>query len=319
MSKIENPLVSIIVITYNSSKYVLETLESAKAQTYNNIELIISDDCSTDNTVEICEEWLKENKDRFVRTKLLTVKKNTGIPANCNKGLKAAKGEWIKYIAGDDILLSNCIKDCISFINNNYEISLLFGNVIDFNKYFEKATKIENRLYFKEGIIAEEQYQYLLRGNQGIAPSAIIKKSLIIEVGGFDETFKLIEDYQLWIKIAKKGYKAFSLKNAVVKHRISEHGISSKKNVINCKLIPFIRMLDINVRIKYCLHDLPLIEKVDLLYVNYINRFLIKLGNRKTKIMFLLEKLLKLFNPFFIYKNILKLLLLKHKYIKYRN
>src|SRR5690606_22852216 len=97
----ENPLVSIIVITYNSSKYVLETLESARAQTYQNIELIISDDGSKDATVQICRDWLKENSDRFVHSQLLTVEHNTGIPANCNRGVKASKGEWIKLIAGD--------------------------------------------------------------------------------------------------------------------------------------------------------------------------------------------------------------------------
>ncbi len=57
-----NPLVSIIVITYNSSKYVLETLESAKAQTYQNIELIVSDDGSTDNTIEICKIWIEKTR-----------------------------------------------------------------------------------------------------------------------------------------------------------------------------------------------------------------------------------------------------------------
>ena len=103
-----NPLVSIIVITYNSSKYVLETLESAKAQTYQNIELIVSDDCSTDNTVEICHNWIEQNKERFVRTELITVEKNTGIAPNCNRGVKAAKGEWVKLIAGDDVLHQNC-------------------------------------------------------------------------------------------------------------------------------------------------------------------------------------------------------------------
>ena len=99
------PLVSISVITYNSSKYVIETLDSAKAQTYQNIELIISDDCSTDNTVEICKNWINDNKERFVRTELITVKKNTGISPNCNRANNAANGEWIKEIAGDEIEL----------------------------------------------------------------------------------------------------------------------------------------------------------------------------------------------------------------------
>ena len=101
----KQPLVSIIVITYNSSKYVLETLESAKAQTYQNIELIVSDDCSIDNTVEICKEWIEKDKERFVRTELITAEKNTGIPANCNRGVKAAQGEWVKLIAGDDMII----------------------------------------------------------------------------------------------------------------------------------------------------------------------------------------------------------------------
>jgi len=78
----ENPLVSIIVITYNSSEYVIETLESAKAQTYQNIELIVSDDCSTDETLEICRDWMKKNQDRFVRSELITTEKNTGISGN---------------------------------------------------------------------------------------------------------------------------------------------------------------------------------------------------------------------------------------------
>ncbi len=84
----EQLLVSIIVVTYNSSKYILETLESAKAQTYQNIELIVSDDCSTDNTVSICDRWLHENDFFFFRTKLITTTQNTGVAPNCNRGLR---------------------------------------------------------------------------------------------------------------------------------------------------------------------------------------------------------------------------------------
>src|SRR4051794_20989340 len=99
-----DPFVSIIVFTYNSSNYVVETLESAKAQTYRNIELIVSDDGSTDETIPLCLDWLTKNKQEFLRAEIITVEKNTGIPANCNRGVKAAAGEWVKLIAGDDIL-----------------------------------------------------------------------------------------------------------------------------------------------------------------------------------------------------------------------
>ena len=68
-----SPLVSVIVITYNSSKFVLETLESIYNQTYSNIELIISDDCSSDETINICQNWLYKNKNRFKNIELIDI------------------------------------------------------------------------------------------------------------------------------------------------------------------------------------------------------------------------------------------------------
>ena len=70
----KNPLVSVILVTYNSAKFVTETLESIKEQSYDNIELIITDDCSFDGTVEVCNNWIEKNKTRFVKTNIITVK-----------------------------------------------------------------------------------------------------------------------------------------------------------------------------------------------------------------------------------------------------
>ena len=61
------PLITVAIVTYNSSEFIVETLESIKSQTYHNIELIISDDCSTDTTVELCSNWIKENATHFVK------------------------------------------------------------------------------------------------------------------------------------------------------------------------------------------------------------------------------------------------------------
>ena len=73
------PLVSVVVITYNSSNYLLDTLESFKAQTYKNIELVITDDHSSDDTIAISEKWLIANGSFFYSTKLVKAEKNTGI------------------------------------------------------------------------------------------------------------------------------------------------------------------------------------------------------------------------------------------------
>lgn len=99
------PLVTIIVITYKSADYVIDTLESISQQTYKNIELIISDDRSPDNTLEICESWIEKHKNRFSNTIVTKTDRNGGICYNYNNGLKMATGKWIKYIAGDDELI----------------------------------------------------------------------------------------------------------------------------------------------------------------------------------------------------------------------
>jgi alpha-1,3-rhamnosyltransferase len=91
MEEKEQPLVSVRVITYNSSKTVIETLDSIYNQTYPNIELIISDDCSKDDTVAICREWVNQHKERFARTEILTVPQNTGVSANINRSEKACR------------------------------------------------------------------------------------------------------------------------------------------------------------------------------------------------------------------------------------
>ena len=99
-----NVLVSVVVLTYNSSTTIIETLNSVKEQTYSNIELIITDDASSDTTIDICRQWLDLNGKYFFNFCLITVEFNTGLPANCNRALNASKGEWIKFIAGDDSL-----------------------------------------------------------------------------------------------------------------------------------------------------------------------------------------------------------------------
>lgn len=225
-----DPLVSIIIITYNSSDYVLETLESAKDQSYRNIELIVSDDGSTDDTVEICRKWIDEHKYRFINTKLLSVTFNTGIPANCNRGIHVSSGVWIKLIAGDDMLLGNCIKDCLDYIYSQPQhITALYTNM----NVFENTFNSENFKYVADyskskfnrpGILPKEQLSLLLRDVFYIgAPSFFIKKGLIIELGGYDEEMPF-EDWPMYLKILNKGLKIYHFNQVTVNYRL--HNLS---------------------------------------------------------------------------------------------
>lgn len=291
----ENPLVSIIVITYNSSKYVLETLESAKAQTYQNIELIISDDGSQDETVELCEKWLAENKDRFIDSQIITVEKNTGIPANCNRGVKASKGEWIKLIAGDDVLLNNCVKDNIEHVRNS-DIKVLFSKLRIFDKKAQYDMRPSVVTFFEKE--SDEQFKMLLAYDHvGNTPTIFINKKLIGQLGYYDEEFCLIEDYPFWIKCAQNGNKLHFMNKLTVLYRLHDSSVSmtvrNKNNLVN-----IVDYRNEALKEKYIYPHYTIFGKIRHKYSHFLKKlFLNKTNNASNKRYKILLEIYV--NPFF--------------------
>lgn len=220
------PLVSIIVITYNSSKYVIETLESAKAQTYQNVELIVSDDCSTDDTIKICGEWIEKNKNRFIKAKLIESEKNTGISANCNRGLKPAKGEWLKFIAGDDILLENCIEVSVSY-SVVHKAPICTSALIEFSdesdnqpNRLDQYCHSEQRKFFSREI--KDQYKYYLRDPIFLnTPAWMFNKIVFNTIGAFDESIRMLEDQPFLLKALRAGFNIYYIDKPTVRYRTS--------------------------------------------------------------------------------------------------
>lgn len=275
-----NPLVSIIVITYNSSKFVLETLESAKAQTYQNIELIISDDSSKDDTVTICRKWLEENKDRFVHTELITVPENTGIPANCNRGVRASKGEWIKSIAGDDLLHKKCIEENLLFANeNNYSAvfskAQVFKDVCEETNFLFVRPKVEGQKFYSREIISKEQYKIMLNFNPIPAPTVFIKRSVLFDLGLFNVEYPYVEDYPMYMKVIKAGYKFAFLSQVTVYYRVHSATLSNSKVNINF----------INSTLKFLTTDVMphcnYIRKISIAWNVFFFKIIDKLENHK--------------------------------------
>ena len=114
-------LVSIIVQAYNSADTIVRTLESIKAQTYPNIELIVTDDKSNDDTIETASAWMKQNKDVFQAVKLVTAKQNTGIAGSNNRALKHAKGSYVGFVAADDYMAADAVESYYHFCEQNPE------------------------------------------------------------------------------------------------------------------------------------------------------------------------------------------------------
>lgn len=300
----KNDLVSVVVLTYNSSNFILETLESIKDQTYGNIELIITDDASQDNTIDICEEWIKNNNKRFTNLELLNVSKNTGISANYNRGLKAANGIWAKTLAGDDALLSNSIEDNMNYFAAHPEIRVLFSYCRMYAQNLTEDCFIKlNPSSFPSTIIndeitAAEQYKLLLICNRiPFAPSIVFHLDTQRKYGIVDEKFSFSEDYQLWLSFTKNGFKLFFMEKQTTKYRIHDESVSNqlKKFVINpiyFKTEPSIKALSY----PHLPWDLRF-SRIHSWYANHI--FKIGFLNRKTKFnSFLHYSLTKLLNPF---------------------
>jgi len=227
-----NPLVSVPVVTYNSSKTILECLESIKYQTYWNLELIISDDASTDNTVQLCEDWLSENRFRFSRCLLIKGDYNVGISSNSNRAQAQCTGEWIKGLAGDDMLFPDCIEKFVRYVSTNKDAVYIFGKIRCFGgnrkqrQYYEKKF---NESFFS--VPADNQYDLLMRGQTPSAPTLFYNRKKSIELGVTnDERIPLMEDLPKWVNLYRKGVRFHFLNEYVVKYRLGGISTTSRWN-----------------------------------------------------------------------------------------
>jgi alpha-1,3-rhamnosyltransferase len=226
------PLVSIVVISYNASAYVLETLHSAWQQTYQKVELIISDDGSTDDTVALCTDWLKQYGARFHRTELITSHTNTGTSKNANRGMKVARGIWIKIIAADDVLRPTCLEQYMQFIESNHAMKACcsaqtpFVSVWKPENYRDDKTYQDN-YFFQPSLSARQQFLTALFQYSIPSPTFFINRNLLEHIGFYDEEMRIIEDMALYFRVLLSGEKIYYLPHPTVYYR--EHPASSTK------------------------------------------------------------------------------------------
>ena len=113
----ERELVSIIMPSYNTGKYVIDSIRSVQSQTYTNWELIIVDDCSTDGTIEMIRDYVEKTNEKRIR--LLSNEKNSGAAVSRNYALREARGRWIAFLDSDDLWLSEKLEKQISYMKEN--------------------------------------------------------------------------------------------------------------------------------------------------------------------------------------------------------
>jgi glycosyltransferase involved in cell wall biosynthesis len=215
------PLVSVICVSYNHARFVVEALESVKSQTYSNVELIIVDDGSSDDSAVVIQQWMEKNPKAI----FLNLKQNIGYTKAFNKAFQLAKGEFYIDLAADDVLLPNRIeKGVAGFLEkgNRYAIQFSDANFIDTEGKFlgKHSDKFPHATIPQGDVYAEVLQRYFI-----CSPTMLVRKSTLDALGGYDENL-VYEDFNLWVRIGRD-YQFFYIEDALVNRRIVHNSMSS--------------------------------------------------------------------------------------------
>lgn len=190
MNTLENPLVNVIIPVWNGEKTILRAVNSIIEQTYLNVEILIVNDASTDNTKTILDS-LKEP-----RVRIINLDKNIGRSAARNLAIDRAKGEYVAMLDADDWSYQDRIKEQVAYINK-YNVSLCgtWAYLVDSSG---------NKSEWRQPTTTEEIRKTILRSNTFIHSTVMAKKTVLEEFGGYNENIKWAEDYDLYLKISSK-------------------------------------------------------------------------------------------------------------------
>lgn len=223
------PLVSIIIPTYNRAFCLVNAIKSVLEQSYNNIEIIVVDGPSTDNTERVVKE-LKEKKITYLREE-----KARGAGAARNTGIRAARGEYIAFQDSDNVWLPEKLeKQMAVFSKAAPEIGMVYTG---YNKYYNNiAMGYYPQEYIKNK--SGEIYNELLYENFIGCQTVVVKKECLFKVGAFDEQLPTIEDWDLFLRISKC-YKIICIDESLVLSHLQSDSISIDlpKMIIAFKLI----------------------------------------------------------------------------------
>ncbi len=196
MNNHENPLVSIIIITYNDEKNILESLNSALNQSYKNIEVIVVDDGSSDNTSILLKDY--EYKIKYI------YQNNSGIGTARAMGFNNSRGKYIQFLDSDDILPNDKIEWQLNYLEHNNKISFVYG----VTKCFYYSDKLENAWDHpnqKKAISGNLLEEIIYNGNFINIGQPLFLKESIIKAGGCDDKIKGSDDQDLMIRLALTG------------------------------------------------------------------------------------------------------------------
>ncbi|MGX1022918.1 glycosyltransferase family 2 protein [Psychroflexus sp. MBR-150] len=228
-------LVSIITASYNAEKYIEQTVKSVQAQTYQNWEMLITDDCSTDNTCQIVQNLA----DKDSRIKLFKLKQNAGPAVARNNSIKEAKGRFIAFLDADDLWLPEKLRIQLSQMIK-HKVSVSFTSYLQID---ENGKEIGKKIVALKNLT----YKKLLKNNYIGNLTGIYDCDRLGKI--YNPLIRKRQDWCLWLYALKKSTKpALGIQKPLAKYRISLNSISSNKlNLIKYNFLVYYQQLNYNI------------------------------------------------------------------------
>lgn len=256
-------MISIITTSYNYGEYISETIKSIRAQSYSDWELIIVDDSSEDNSVEIIKSFCNDK-----RIKLICHDKNKGLTQSVKTGLKYAKGEWIAFLESDDLWRENTLEERVRAIKNNPQVGIIFNDVEEFgddNTVFAVKNNLDkNRVKISKLNFPKNIFYDLNIENFLLTFSAVMIKKEILDDCPLDTPIDALLDWWIFIHISFNN-EAFYINKKLTKWRQHKNSYLFRRKKPNFQSVNLEAYLDVWRTQKLGLKFLPFYLKTTLL------------------------------------------------------
>ena len=229
------PKVSIVIPTYNAGKYLIETLDSIFRQSFDDFEIVLIDDCSTDDT-EVKVRGVEDDRVRYMK-----LEANHGGPSYPrNVGVGKARGEYIAFFDSDDLMLEGKLARSVSFLDREQGVSLVFTDALKINDIGElmPGTLLSRYSDMRRCLIETgQQGEYMMRSEDAFrclffenyipTSSVVVRKALLNKFGQFDDDLLNGDDRDMWFRVARNSDIGF-IDYPLHKYRVREGSVSNR-------------------------------------------------------------------------------------------
>jgi len=250
----DKPKVSIFIVSFNQKDFIAKAIEGAVNQDYENLEVVISDDGSTDGTADIIEQWQSCYPERLVA---LLNEDNVGITCNCNRALRACSGDFIAFMGGDDVLLPGKISAQVDWFKQDKDRVLCGHEVIYIysdGSYISSAKRTK--------LISGAGPETFINRSEILPPTSTMVRASSIPPHGFDEAIPIASDFLFWIEVLSAGGKFGCVEGVYANRRAHSNSVTVVKRFevyndiettyrIIAKRYPQYRSLCLNLIIKH--------------------------------------------------------------------